>query len=94
MKLVRFLVPAGAEKPGVVDPDGTVRDLTGHVPDIDGAMFDGESLAKLAALDLSQLPLVDSGTRIGPCVGGVSKIVGIGLNYFRPCRRGRNAHSR
>jgi ureidoglycolate lyase len=64
-----------------VAPDGTVRDLTGIVPDIAGDTLRPEALAELAALDLHRLPVIPTGTRIGPCVGGVGKFLCIGLNY-------------
>jgi 2,4-diketo-3-deoxy-L-fuconate hydrolase len=79
MKLVRY-GNAGAEKPGLVDADGGIRDLSGHVADIAGAALDADMLARLAALDPAALPLV-APTRIGPCVGAVGKFLCIGLNY-------------
>jgi len=80
MKLLRF-GDAGAEKPGLLDSDGVVRDLSGVVGDIDGATLSAESLAKLAAVDPASLPAVEGDPRIGPCVGNVGKFVCIGLNY-------------
>ncbi|MEZ2347469.1 fumarylacetoacetate hydrolase family protein [Terriglobus sp. RCC_193] len=80
MKLVRYGRP-GHEHPGIVAPDGTVRDLTGIVPDIAGDALRPEALAELAALDLNRLPTVAAGTRIGACVGHVGKFLCIGLNY-------------
>ncbi|MCC4245979.1 fumarylacetoacetate hydrolase family protein [Stappia indica] len=80
MKLVRF-GPAGTERPGLVDAQGRIRDLSAHVDDIAGKTLSDEGLARIAALDPASLPLVDEGTRIGPCVGGVGKFVCIGLNY-------------
>lgn len=80
MKLVRYGRP-GHEHPGIVAPDGTVRDLTGIVPDIAGDTLRPEALAELDALDLHRLPVVPADTRIGPCVGGVGKFLCIGLNY-------------
>lgn len=80
MKLVRYGRP-GHEHPGIVAPDGTVRDLTGIVPDIAGDALRPEALAELAALDLNRLPAVPAGTRIGACVGRVGKFLCIGLNY-------------
>lgn len=80
MKLVRH-GPAGAERPGLVDAQGRIRDLSAHVDDIAGKTLSDEGLARIAALDPASLPLVDEGTRIGPCVGGVGKFVCIGLNY-------------
>ena len=80
MKLVRH-GPAGAERPGLVDAQGRIRDLSAHVDDIAGKTLSDEGLARIAALDPASLPLVDEGTRIGPCVGQVGKFVCIGLNY-------------
>jgi len=84
MKLLRY-GPAGSEKPGLLDGEGRVRDLSGHVADIAGAVLEPEGLARLAALDPAELPLVE-GTpqqdlRLGPCVGDVRKFIAIGLNY-------------
>lgn len=80
MKLVRH-GPAGTERPGLVDAQGRIRDLSAHVDDIAGKTLSDEGLARIAALDPASLPLVDEGTRIGPCVGQVGKFVCIGLNY-------------
>lgn len=80
MKLVRF-GPAGTERPGLVDARGRIRDLSAHVDDIAGKALSDEGLARIAALDPAALPLVEEGTRIGPCVGQVGKFVCIGLNY-------------
>jgi 2-keto-4-pentenoate hydratase/2-oxohepta-3-ene-1,7-dioic acid hydratase in catechol pathway len=80
MKLLRFGT-AGQEKPGVLDSQGRVRDLSGVVADIDGAALSDESLTRLRALDLDALPLAPEGVRYGPCVGRVGKFLCIGLNY-------------
>ena len=80
MKLLRH-GPAGAEKPGIRLEDGTIRDLSGIVPDIAGAVLSDESLAAIRAADLSALPVVPADTRLGPCVGGTGKFICIGLNY-------------
>ena len=80
MKLVRF-GEAGAEKPGVVDRDGAIRDLSGVVADIGGAAISPEGLARLAALDTGSLPLAPEGARLGPCVANTGKFICIGLNY-------------
>ena len=80
MKLVRF-GEAGAEKPGVVDRDGAIRDLSGVVADIGGAAISPEGLAGLAALDTGSLPLAPDGARLGPCVANTGKFICIGLNY-------------
>ncbi|TMV07369.1 fumarylacetoacetate hydrolase family protein [Arenibacterium halophilum] len=80
MKLVRF-GEAGQERPGLIDTNGDLRDLSAEVADIDGAALAPETLARLAALDASTLPVVNGAPRLGPCVGKVGKLVGIGLNY-------------
>jgi 2,4-didehydro-3-deoxy-L-rhamnonate hydrolase len=79
MKLIRFGA-AGQERPGLVDGDGRVRDLSAHVPDIAGNTLLPETLDRLRALDPGQLPLAEP-ERFGPCVGAVGKFVCIGLNY-------------
>lgn len=80
MKLFRH-GPLGAEKPGLIDASGALRDLSGVVPDIAGAVLGRDSMARLRALDAASLPLVPAGVRIGACVGGVGNVLGIGLNY-------------
>ena len=80
MKLLRY-GPPGQEQPGLLDRDGKIRDLSGVVRDIDSAALAPSELARLRALDPAALPLVSGSPRLGPCVGGVSKIVAIGLNY-------------
>lgn len=80
MKFLRY-GPTGSEKPGVLDADGKIRDLSGHLGDLSGASLDPEALAKLADVDLSTLPLVDGSPRIGACVAGTGKFICIGLNY-------------
>ena len=80
MKLVRF-GSIGQEKPGLVGGDGRVRDLSAHITDVTGAVLGDESLAKLAALNVHSLPVVDEGVRFGACVGSVGKFMAIGLNY-------------
>jgi 2-keto-4-pentenoate hydratase/2-oxohepta-3-ene-1,7-dioic acid hydratase in catechol pathway len=80
MKLLRFGEP-GSEKPGLLDADGVIRDLSGHVADIGGAALDPESLALLARLDPKSLPAVAGKPRLGACVAGVGKFLCIGLNY-------------
>lgn len=80
MKLLRH-GPAGAERPGLVWTDGTLRDLSGVVPDLAGEVLTDEGLAKLRDLDGASLPVVAEGTRLGPCVAGTTKFVCIGLNY-------------
>lgn len=80
MKLLRF-GPVGQEKPGALDSNGEVRDLSSVCSDIDGAALQPESLTKLQALDLTSLPIVTNDVRIGACVGKVGKFICIGLNY-------------
>jgi 2-keto-4-pentenoate hydratase/2-oxohepta-3-ene-1,7-dioic acid hydratase in catechol pathway len=80
MKLLRY-GQAGAEKPGIIDKDGHIRDLSGHVSDIGGRWLAPEGLATIAALPLETLPLVDTNARLGPCVTGTGKFICIGLNY-------------
>jgi 2,4-diketo-3-deoxy-L-fuconate hydrolase len=84
MKLLRHGAP-GAEKPGLLDTSGRVRDLSGIVPDIAGEVLRPSGLNALQSLDIDTLPVVE-GTpqedlRLGPCVGGIGKFVCIGLNY-------------
>ncbi|MEL7344346.1 MAG: fumarylacetoacetate hydrolase family protein [Pseudomonadota bacterium] len=80
MRLIRHGVP-GAEKPGLMDAAGAMRDLSQHVDDINAAALSPASLARLAAIDPVSLPHVPDGTRLGPCVGNVGKMVCIGKNY-------------
>lgn len=80
MKLLRYGDP-GRERPGLLDLAGRIRDLSAHVADITGAALAPATLAKLAALDPSTLPLVEGAPRLGPPVTGFSKFICIGLNY-------------
>ncbi|MFN3578763.1 MAG: fumarylacetoacetate hydrolase family protein, partial [Tabrizicola sp.] len=84
MKLLRY-GPKGKEKPGLLDADGRIRDLSGHVADIAGEALSPAGLQRLAALDPASLPLVpgvpQKDIRLGPCVGGTRKFICIGLNY-------------
>ncbi|HMQ40551.1 MAG TPA: fumarylacetoacetate hydrolase family protein [Paracoccus sp. (in: a-proteobacteria)] len=80
MKLVRYGM-AGAEKPGLIDTDGRIRDLSGHIADGAGAAIDPAKLAELGRIDPASLPLVSGDPRLGPCVGGTGKFICIGLNY-------------
>ncbi len=77
MKLLRY-GPAGAEKPGIVDSAGRIRDLSGVIGDVAGEVL--TRLDKLT-VDVEALPLVEGNPRIGPCVAGVGKFICIGLNY-------------
>ncbi|AVS84621.1 fumarylacetoacetate hydrolase family protein [Paracidovorax avenae] len=80
MKLVRYGQP-GQEKPGLIDAQGQLRDLSAQVADIDGAALSPASLQKLAAIDASSLPAVSGPVRRGPPVARVGKIICVGLNY-------------
>lgn len=80
MKLLRY-GQAGQEKPGLLDSDGNIRALDGVVADIDGDALSPEGLDRIRRIDPATLPLVEGDPRIGPCVGNVGKLVGIGLNY-------------
>jgi 2,4-diketo-3-deoxy-L-fuconate hydrolase len=79
MKLLRYGVK-GQEKPGILDPQGQIRDLSSVVKDINGQMIASE-LDKIRNLDLSSLPLVAEDMRLGACVGNIGKFICIGLNY-------------
>ncbi|PWC74844.1 fumarylacetoacetate hydrolase family protein [Azospirillum sp. TSH64] len=80
MKLLRY-GPPGQEKPGLLDADGRIRDLSAHVDDIAGATLLPDALDRLRAIDPASLPLVEGNPRLGPCVGQVGKMVCIGLNF-------------
>lgn len=80
MKLLRHGA-AGAERPGLLHTDGTIRDLTGLVPDIGGVVLSDAGLAMLRGVDAAALPIVAADTRLGPCVAGTGKFICIGLNY-------------
>src|SRR5256884_1673634 len=85
MKLVRY-GPPGREKPGLLDADGALRDLSRKVKDIDGATLAPSTLAALKKLDTRRLPAVKGKPRFGPCVAMPSKFVAIGLNYIDHAR--------
>ena len=80
MKLLRY-GPPGQEKPGLLDAAGRIRSLSGLIDDVAGAALSAASLRKLLVIDPSTLPLVEPPVRLGPCVGRVGKLMGIGLNY-------------
>lgn len=80
MKLVRF-GHAGKEKPGLIDAQGKIRDLSEHIPDLAGTALSKKSLAKLAKIKPEKLPLVRGRPRFGPCVGKVGNFIAVGLNY-------------
>ena len=80
MKLLRYGAP-GDERPGILDNNGDIRDLGGEVDDIAGPVLRSEGLDRIRSLDIASLPLVGGEPRIGPCIGHVGKIIGIGLNF-------------
>jgi 2-keto-4-pentenoate hydratase/2-oxohepta-3-ene-1,7-dioic acid hydratase in catechol pathway len=80
MKLLRY-GDAGRERPGLLDADGRIRDLSSVIPDIAGDTLLPQNLARLRDTDVSGLPDVPGNPRIGPCIGSVGKIVCVGLNY-------------
>jgi 2-keto-4-pentenoate hydratase/2-oxohepta-3-ene-1,7-dioic acid hydratase in catechol pathway len=80
MKLVRY-GPAGREKPGIIDPEGKIRDLSRIVDDIDGAMLASGGLADIKKANINRLKVVPGKPRLGPCVGNVRNFIAIGLNY-------------
>ena len=80
MKLLRFGLP-GEEKPGLLDENGRIRDLSDKLNDLDGAALDPDRLSALAKMDTESLPLVEGNPRLGPPVSGVGKIVAVGINY-------------
>ncbi|WP_341367642.1 fumarylacetoacetate hydrolase family protein [Yoonia sp. BS5-3] len=80
MKFLRF-GPIGEEKPGIIDQDGVMRDLSAHVDDIAGANLSEDSLSALGQIDPTTLPKVPENSRIGACVGDIGKVICIGLNY-------------
>jgi 2-keto-4-pentenoate hydratase/2-oxohepta-3-ene-1,7-dioic acid hydratase in catechol pathway len=85
MKLVRY-GPPGREKPGLIDADGALRDLSRKVKDIDGVSLAPSALAALKKVDTRRLSLVKGKPRLGPCVAMPSKFVAIGLNYIDHAR--------
>lgn len=80
MKLLRYGAP-GAEKPGLLDDNGTIRDLSSLIDDVAGADLSPDALTRLRDQDPSALPAVDANVRLGPCVGRSGKFICIGLNY-------------
>ncbi|WP_043342471.1 fumarylacetoacetate hydrolase family protein [Belnapia moabensis] len=80
MKLLRY-GPPGQEKPGLLDASGTIRDLSGIIPDLSGEALSAASLSKLAGIDPSTLPAVPGNPRLGPPVTGMKNLICIGLNY-------------
>ncbi len=80
MKLLRY-GPVGKEQPGILDSAGQIRSLSGGVDDLAAEALSAESLERLRSIDPASLPLVEGPVRLGPCVGRVGKLMGIGLNY-------------
>ena len=80
MKLLRF-GEMGQEKPGILDSNGNIRDLSGHISDINGETISEDGLNKISSIDQMSLPIVPEGTRLGACVGSIGKFLCIGLNY-------------
>ncbi|SFU17179.1 fumarylacetoacetate hydrolase family protein [Mesorhizobium sp. YR577] len=85
LRFARFGL-AGAEKPGLMDASGRLRDLSGYITDLTGSALSPGSLQRLSEVDPESLPLVPVGERIGPCVGGSGKFICIGLNYHGNAR--------
>lgn len=85
MRLVRY-GGVGHEKPGLIDSDDVLRDLSGIVPDISGVMLDDASLAEINALEAASLPAVSGSQRLGACVANVGKFICIGLNFHDHAR--------
>ena len=80
MKLLRY-GPAGREKPGLLDGEGRIRDLSAHVPALDAAALAPDALARIAALAVDDLPIVEGDPRLGIPYSGIGKFIAIGLNY-------------
>src|SRR6188472_1793316 len=80
MKLLRY-GPPGQEKPGLLDQEGRIRDLSTTVAEIGGETLLPEQLRRLGSIDPTKLPVVAEGVRLGPCVGRIGKFICIGLNY-------------
>ena len=80
MKLLRY-GPAGEEKPGLLDQDGTIRDLSSVIDDVNGGTLSPESIERLSGIEPGSLPAVTAEPRLGTCVGNIGKLVCIGLNY-------------
>ena len=89
MKLVRYGAP-GREKPGIIDADGKIRDLSRIVKDIDGEMLATGGLAKIRKANLKRLKAVAGKPRLGPCIGRVRNFIAIGLNYSDHAAEGGN----
>jgi 2,4-didehydro-3-deoxy-L-rhamnonate hydrolase len=81
MKLLRY-GPPGQEKPGLLDRDGKIRDLSSITPDISASAIRADLLADLTKTDVEKLPLITGNPRIGPCLGGAGNFLAVGLNYI------------
>jgi 2,4-didehydro-3-deoxy-L-rhamnonate hydrolase len=80
MKLLRY-GPPGQERPGLLDGQGRIRDLSGRIKDLDGSQLSPQALQGLASLDVEELPMVEGNPRLGPPVANVGKFIAIGLNF-------------
>ena len=80
MKLLRF-GPKGAEKPGLMDADGVIRDLSGVLPDLTSAQLAAGAIARLSDVDPRRLPVVTQPVRYAPVVADIGKLICVGLNY-------------
>ena len=80
MKLLRY-GEIGKEKPGILDQEGKIRDLSNHISDINGDNISDEGLNQISSIDVSSLPIIPENTRLGACVGNIGKFLCIGLNY-------------
>lgn len=80
MKLVRYGSP-GSERPGIIDSQGRIRDLSAVVPDIDPSIFDPDTLRLVENIEIDSLPVASPSSRLGPCIKGVGKIICVGLNF-------------
>ena len=80
MKLLRY-GEIGKEKPGILDQEGKIRDLSNHISDINGDNISKDNLNKISLIDVSSLPIIPDNTRWGACVGNIGKFLCIGLNY-------------
>jgi 2-keto-4-pentenoate hydratase/2-oxohepta-3-ene-1,7-dioic acid hydratase in catechol pathway len=89
MKLIRY-GEANAEKPGLIDASGNLRDLSDHIPDVDGRMLSRAKLDDLVRLTEETLPVVKGAPRLGPCVGSVGKLICIGLNFHEHAKETGN----
>ena len=90
MKLIRY-GEANAEKPGLIDASGNLRDLSDHIPDVDGRMLSRAKLDDLVRLTEETLPVVKGAPRLGPCVGSVGKLICIGLNFHEHAKETGNS---